>query len=141
MKPPAPLEREVKRAVLDFYAQVGVRVWNLDQGFRPGGKRHGTTRQSKGIADLYCTWSHGYAAWWVELKRPGGKQSPEQAEFQRSVEACGVGYVLGGVREVVAHYRGLRLLGNGSLAAPQAGASVPTGAETPPPPPEPPSGR
>lgn len=40
-------------------------------------------------------WIHGApAVWWLEIKRPGGKQSPEQKSFQAEVEKCGQNYLL-----------------------------------------------
>jgi hypothetical protein len=92
-----PIERDVKRAVIDTYRQFGCVAWNLDQGFRPGGGRHGTTRQTKGLADVYVTFPRRRVAWWHEAKRPGGAQRPEQADFERAVVACGTAYALGGV--------------------------------------------
>ena len=40
-------------------------------------------------------------AFWMEVKREGGKQSPHQAKFQAVCEAAGDNYVLGGVAELV----------------------------------------
>lgn len=40
-------------------------------------------------------------AFWMEVKRPGGKQSEHQRKFQAMVEADGEDYVLGGIPELV----------------------------------------
>ena len=90
-----PTEKEVERAVVRLYRSVGLTVWSLSQGYRPGGKRHGTTRQTKGIADLFVT-GRGHALW-HETKRPGGTQRPEQATFEAAAVSCGLPYALGGL--------------------------------------------
>lgn len=91
-----PFEREVKRAVIATYRRFGAVVANLDQGFRPGGPRHGTTRQTEGLPDLRVFYPPRRVSWDHEVKRPGGKQSPEQVEFEQLLTACGVPYALGG---------------------------------------------
>lgn len=105
MKPKPPLERDVQRRVVAVYRTVGCIVWSLSQGYRPGGPRHATTRQSKGLPDLYvmCPVRDGIRrlVFWHEVKRPGGKQTPEQMHFQIACELRGIGYVLGGMPEAV----------------------------------------
>jgi len=96
LKPPVPLERDVQRDVVTLYRRFGCTVCSLSQGYRPGGPRHGTTRQTKGLADLRVFLPAKGLTWEHEVKRPGGEQSPEQAEFERLVTACGVAYALGG---------------------------------------------
>jgi hypothetical protein len=106
-------ERDVQKSVVGAYEAVGCIVANFSQGYRPGGRRHGTTRQTKGIPDLYVfpplsvTYArHGSRdgrPWWHEVKHPGGDQSPEQVTWQRRCEDRAVGYVLGGVDEALAY--------------------------------------
>ncbi len=96
-----PLERDVKRRVVGIYRRLGVEVDNLDQGFRPGGGRHGTTRQSKGISDLIC-WHPRIGVWFHEVKRDGGVLSWEQQQWQARCERCRQRYVLGGPHEALA---------------------------------------
>ena len=129
--PSVPTEREVKHAVVEFYRMMGVTVWNLDQGFRPGGRRHGTTRQAKGLSDLYCTWPARGVAWWVELKRPGGELRPEQVRFRDDNARCGVTVVVGGVVEAVAHIEALRGVGAGRPSGPLPGDPVAIRSEAP----------
>ena len=98
---PLPLEKHVQKAVADLFSQVGGIVNNLSQGYRPGGRRHGTTRQSKGLGDLYVQFPvKGVALWW-ETKRQGGTQTEDQRKFQWRNEACGVPSGCGGVPEAV----------------------------------------
>ena len=37
---------------------------------------------------------YGGVTWYIEFKLPGGKQSPEQIEFQKEVEARGHKYII-----------------------------------------------
>lgn len=61
-------QREIKRAL----ARLGFYVSDLSQGYRPGGKRHGTTRITKGVPDLYFQHPvHGVG--WLEVK---GEDTP-----------------------------------------------------------------
>lgn len=47
----ADVQRDVK-ALLQMY---GFNVSDLSQGYRPGGRRHATTRQTPGIPDMWVT--------------------------------------------------------------------------------------
>lgn len=94
--------------VVKFLRMNGIHVYNLSQGYRPGGPRHATTRQTKGLGDLYCLWPEHRLSWWVETKRLGGKQSPEQVIFQRVNSECGIEVVVGGLKEAVAHVERIR---------------------------------
>lgn len=131
MKPKPPLEREVQRRVVALYKSAGCTVYSLSQGYRPGGAGHGTTRQTKGLPDLYVfPPSHhavrGVSPWWHEVKRPGGKQTPEQREFEDlCFNTLAVDYVLGGYREALAYLirQGLWTLPEGTtldMVAPDA---------------------
>jgi hypothetical protein len=73
------------------------------------------TMQSPGIPDrrYYPPCNHAaarilgshvqtlHAAFWLECKRPGGKQSAHQRAFQEMCEAADEPYVLGGIPELV----------------------------------------
>lgn len=106
----APLEKDVQRDVMALLRGCGCRVFNLSQGYRPGGARHGTTRQTRGLPDLYVFPPRGLAPFWCEIKRLGGTQSPEQMGFQSLCAEAGTGYIVGGVAEVVTHLRTLGIL-------------------------------
>lgn len=114
-------EADVQHGVVDFYQTAGGVVCDLSQGFRPGGRRHGTTRQTKGLGDLYVFFPYLGFALWHETKasdRPPDdpkrqeslreKQSDEQRWFEDQCRACRVPYVLGGVAEAVAALEQLR---------------------------------
>lgn len=62
-------EEAVQRAVRILYESYGGQWYNLSQGFRPGGARHGTTRQSKGLPDLWVFFPKSGFKLWHETKR------------------------------------------------------------------------
>ena len=108
-----PTEKVVQAHVRGLYKQLGGIVFDLSQGYRPGGRRHGTTRQTKGLADLFVFFPDRNFAFWHEVKKPGGEQSDEQRRFQELCGRCGIGYVLGGVDEAIAALNtlGFKLVG------------------------------
>lgn len=116
LKTPIPLEKNVQRAVVDLYRRVGCWVEIRSQGYRA---EAGGTRQTKGIPDL-MVWPNNTVwivsrpdeprPWFHEVKRPGGKQTEEQAAYQWRCKQFGIGYVLGGVPEAMAHLRTLGLI-------------------------------
>lgn len=117
----AAIQRDVKAA----YEAVGCFVANFSQGYRPGGRHHGSTRQTEGVPDLYvfpplrgadvAALTVGHVAvrlqpWWHETKRPGAKQRLGQIEWGHRCRDRGVGYVLGGVAEAVEHLKRIGLV-------------------------------
>ena len=46
-------ESEVQKAIKTILKMRGFQIIDTSQGFRPGGKRHGSTRITKGTPDLY----------------------------------------------------------------------------------------
>ena len=46
-------ENDVQKAIKTILKTKGFQIIDTSQGFRPGGKRHGTTRITKGTPDLY----------------------------------------------------------------------------------------
>jgi len=96
-------ESQVQEKIKGFWRSIGGFVNDLSQGYRPGGRRHGSTRQTKGLADLYLQHTgRGLALWW-ETKRPGeeGEQTDDQVKFERRNEACGIPSGHGGWPEFV----------------------------------------
>lgn len=121
------IEKDVQTRVTRLLKACGGKVYNLAQGYRPGGNRHGTTRQSKGLPDLFVFFPAWQRAVWFEVKRRNDKwgldnvepsvrdkyyrglQRPEQAAFEALCADTGVWYVLGGVeeaRELIDRLRG-----------------------------------
>ena len=116
-------EDEVQRGVVKFYGDVGGSVCSLSQGYRPGGGRHGTTRQTKGLPDVYVffpylrvpttLWHETKATDYPEgdprrIKEHRDKQRPEQVAFEMKCHAAQQMYVLGGVPEAVLAYKQLQ---------------------------------
>lgn len=126
-------EAQVQQRVVAIYRAAGASVCNLAQGFRPGGRRHGTTRQTKGLPDLYVFLPRRGLAWWHEVKAPDRfdlgfehmadadraamyrkKQSPEQALFELRCGECQVPYVLGGALEAHAFLQTIGVIPTGA---------------------------
>lgn len=82
-------EKDVQRQVKKVLALYGFTVSDFSQGYRPGGRRHGTTRQTKGIPDIYAQHPILKVRLWIEVKRPGGKVSPDQAAWAATETASG----------------------------------------------------
>lgn len=83
------LEREVLKACLDFLHLHGIFVWRQNQGAIPlkeGGYRRFVGQ--RGVSDCLGILPGGtFLA--VEVKRPGGKMSQDQVEFQERVASLG----------------------------------------------------
>ena len=111
-KPRKHDETDLMRTIHDTLVRVGVTMWRNNVGiatWQSGGK----TRYGLGVgsADLIGCYRGRFVA--VEVKSPSGRQSPEQACWQRAVEAAGGLYVLarpgpGCVEEVVRTVTGKR---------------------------------
>lgn len=102
-------ETQVQEKIKSFWRSIGGFVNDLSQGYRPGGRRHGSTRQTKGLADLYLVHTgRGLVCWW-ETKKPSDVdgQTPEQAEFERRNAACGIPSGHGGWPEFAAKLQAL----------------------------------
>lgn len=94
-----PREKSVQvRVIATFKAHGGV-VASLSQPR--------ASMQTPGIADLYVFLPRRRRTVWWETKRPGGKQSKEQIEFERLCRACGHDYGLGGPAEVETYLRSI----------------------------------
>ncbi len=97
-------ESEIQQACLKWFqlqypklASDGVLFHIPNEGIRLGGigrrmKREGIVR---GVADLCLAIPRkGYAALYIEMKKPGSYQSPEQKAWQKSIERYGNKYVV-----------------------------------------------
>lgn len=95
-----PTEKQVQSAVRRLYELHGCSVYDLSQPR--------ATMQTEGVPDLYVVDPQARAAWWHEVKRPGGKQSVGQRAFQAQCATVGVTYLLGGVDVARDHLLRLR---------------------------------
>ena len=91
-----PTEKQVQAAVKDLLGQMSVEVWDTSQPF--------AAAITPGLPDLLCICPKR-GVFFVECKRPGGKQTPAQRGFQAACEVAGTPYVLGGVDEVAEFLR------------------------------------
>lgn len=90
----------VQAAVITTYEALGCVVVRIGQSYRRGSRRHPGT---PGVPDLYVFPPRNRSAFWHETKSDEGAQRPAQLTFEARCHARGVGYVLGGVPEALAH--------------------------------------
>lgn len=77
-------ESAIQTATVRTLRAVGFKVWSTSQA-----RASSVTR---GVADLFVT-GRGICCW-IEMKAAWGKQTKEQAAFQRAVEENGGRYLL-----------------------------------------------
>ena len=82
-------ERELQKAGTDLLKQLGFDVSNLSQGFRPGGRRHGSTRQRPGLPDTYCRHVLKRLRFWIEWKGPETRVTDHQRSWHELEAASG----------------------------------------------------
>lgn len=94
-------ENDVVKACLQWLEAHGWFCWrqNTLPVYDSTLKRFRKFSGLKGVSDIIALKDHpthtcGGLAWFIECKLDKGRQSPEQAEFQRNVEACGHKYTL-----------------------------------------------
>lgn len=102
-KLPPPLEKEVHRACMNFYKQIGCVVYSTAQAR--------ASKVALGLPDLIVCWPARGAHWAHEVKREGGKLSEDQVKFRDTWVQSGGLYVKDGVREAVAFVETLRGVG------------------------------
>jgi len=101
MKPSAlrrkiPLESEIQSAICDylalrkhfFYRQNNTPIFDTNRKVLRGMPKH----TPKGISDIFVL--YGARPYFLEVKRPGSYQTPEQQEFQRRTEFVGACYAV-----------------------------------------------
>ena len=88
---PRILERDIKRQIKDYLRISGWMCWSNLQGL---GCR-------KGLPDITAV--RDGVVLFIEAKRSGGKQSPDQIQFQKDIEQHGGHYVLARSFEDVEH--------------------------------------
>ena len=99
-----PTESEIQQSCIKWFQLQYRKLWDdgvlfhiANEGIRPG--RQGGRLKSEGIvrgvADLCLAMPrHGYGALYIEMKRPGCRQSSEQTTWQKSIEKHGNKYVV-----------------------------------------------
>jgi hypothetical protein len=87
-KLPARRERDVLREVLAYLARAGIPAWRTNSGvFRSAG--HVYQLAPAGTADVIGCLPPSGRMLAVEVKRPGGKLRPSQAEWLDRMRAAG----------------------------------------------------
>ena len=94
----------VQAAVIKTYEALGCVVVRIAQSYRRGSRRQPGT---PGVPDLYVFPPLHRPAFWHETKSDDGAQRPAQITFEQRCRLRGVGYVLGGVPEAIAHLQTL----------------------------------
>lgn len=107
-----PTEAETQKAILQLLAAYGVYAFRLNTAaIRTDGRFFRAHSLGAGAADIFALPIIHTAYWkgspcgheltigqpqplWIEVKSPTGKQSQEQASFQREVESRGCYYLL-----------------------------------------------
>ena len=90
-KLPVPRESDIQRAVMDYLSARGFRMFRRNvMGIVPM-KKGGVVRVGlKGMSDLYGWYSGNGIHIEVEVKKPGGVLTPEQAAWLKNAKADGV---------------------------------------------------
>ena len=83
-------EHEVQTGIRKLARAIGFHVTDFSQGYRPGGPRHATTRQTPGVPDLLLMHPSRQVALFVECKRLGGSLSKAQREWHQIAEQSGL---------------------------------------------------
>jgi len=87
-----PKESEVQSAIIQaFKLRHRITLWPIDaggKGFRGAGKAGGHSGIPEGFPDLLGI-APGGVALFIEVKRPGCKPKPKQAEFLAWLEGMG----------------------------------------------------
>lgn len=83
---PTITEAEVQRAVLRVLSLHGWATWRI-------GQRNARGTQDPGVPDIYAL-HHEHGALWIEVKRPGGRQSAHQERFEELSVGAGQSYWL-----------------------------------------------
>lgn len=98
-------EQQVLNAIMDYLAVKHIWHRRMNSGAVVSeykGKKRMFQFGSKGMADILCSvdQQHGGGEWcytaflWIEVKAPGGKQSPAQIEFMDEVREAGHYYLV-----------------------------------------------
>lgn len=101
-------ESDIQRTILDGLAAMHIWAIRMNSGAMYGshkGKRWAVRFGRKGMADILASVERRYSSYpefvWIEVKRPGEKQTAEQQAFEDEVKAIGHTYILATCWEIV----------------------------------------
>ena len=83
-------EREIENEIFQYFSRVpGCLIYKTGMTGMSKGGRHvkSNPMEIKGRSDLVMCYHGRYIA--IEVKKKGGKQRPDQIEFEQRVKACG----------------------------------------------------
>lgn len=95
-------ESAIQARVVKLFRLAGCKVYPTSQ--------YRVSRQAVGMADLYVLHPATGESFWWECKSTAGKLSPQQLDFQRACQCCGVGYQSGGFDEAVKWLETIRVI-------------------------------
>lgn len=106
-----PLEKDIQKAIIAFLsAHPKISIYGrFNSGAAVSGDAKGGTRYTwfnsiKGFPDIHAMLKGGRAVY-IEVKRPGGKVTPDQQRFIDKVEAHGaVAFIAYSVDDVLKHF-------------------------------------
>lgn len=93
-----PLEKDIQATICEYLELKGIFFWR--QNTAPSIYKHGDSFSfrrmgkyaKKGIPDIILI--HEGEVKFIEVKRKGAKQSPEQLEFEKVCKSHGIKYIL-----------------------------------------------
>ena len=98
---PQPSEADILHAILDYLALRGITAWRVNSGATKIGDRY-IRFGKKGMADILGILKPNGRLLAIEVKRPGGRATPEQLAFLKQVnDAGGLGFVACSVEKVI----------------------------------------
>ena len=89
------LEKDIQKQIADWLTLRGIFWYRNNTGAVAGeykGRKRFIRFGSAGAPDIVCVIKGCYIG--IEVKRPGGKQTPDQAAFQDQLILAGGNYVL-----------------------------------------------
>lgn len=86
-------ESEIQKAIIEYLTLKRVFHYrNNSGGFKNEKTNHFYRFGTPGSPDIVCVFKGQYVG--IEVKKPGGKQNPNQIQFQKDLEKAGGMYVL-----------------------------------------------
>ena len=118
-------ERSVQKKIIEFARIAGLRLLcNSAQGYRPGGRRHGTTRITPGFPDLLFGHPGKKLLLFVEVKGPDGKLRESQVSWHAAATECGARvWICSSVSEFRAYLETFGLIPSDGPPTPHGGRS------------------
>lgn len=104
---PPVREQDIQRLILDYLKAKKILAFRMNTGAASGiykGKRWFMRFGSPGMADILAflrTTPQGGLPLWIEVKREGGKLSPDQKAFQEMVQREGHYYLVAKTLDMV----------------------------------------